>query len=289
MSAAGLDRRLHAFRDDLADRRLADRVAAARFVDGEPRQVTAASAPVRSAPRADAALDTEVLLGELVLVFEERDGWAWVQLEDDGYVGYVPAAALGPRGAPATHRVTALRTFIFPEPSIKAPPVALVSMGARLAVAREEGKLLKLADGGYVSARHAEPIASSSCDPVAVAGRFLGAPYLWGGKTSLGLDCSGLLQVAMHSAGRACPRDSDMQRAALGRPCPADLDGSSLKRGDILFWKGHVGLVCAPLRLLHANAHHMEVVEEPLGPAIERIAAGGTPLLALGHVATTEP
>lgn len=270
---ATLDPRLYAFRPDLADRRLEGRVAATRFVDGEDHRVMAASAPLRRTPRHDSALDTEALRGERVRVFEEREGWAWGQLAGDGYVGWLPSAALGQPGDPPTHRVSALRTFVFPAPDIKLPPTVALSMGALLAVRGEAGALAET-DAGFVPARHLAPLDRPARDWVAVAERFVGTPYLWGGRTSLGLDCSALVQLALAAAGIACPRDSDMQANGVG----AAVDHSRpdrLMRGDLLFWKGHVAIVAGEGRLLHANGHHMETVIEPLQQAVARIAGMG--------------
>jgi len=266
-----LDRRIHAFRPDLAARHLAGQVEAARFADAQPMRVVVPSAPLRREPRPDAALDTEALAGELVQVYEREEGWAWVQLAGDGYVGYLPDDALRPDQPMPTHRVTALRTFVYPGPSIKLPPLASLSLNAGVAVAEEKGDFAILADGGQVFLKHLAPADRFEADFVAVAERLLGVPYLWGGKTSLGLDCSGLTQLALAAAGIASPRDSDMLEAALGSAIPFDESLSGLERGDLIFWKGHVGILTDPDTLLHANGYTMTVHREPLREARDRI------------------
>jgi cell wall-associated NlpC family hydrolase len=245
-----------------------------RPLDGRPYEVAEPTAPLRHAPSPDAPLDTEALKGERVTVFETtEEGWAWGQLAADGYVGYIPAGALREPGPVPTHKVTALRTLVFPGPSAKLPPVEALPLGCRLAVARVEEPFAVTASGGYVPARHLTALDSAERDFVAVAERFLGAPYLWGGKTSLGVDCSGLLQVALTACGVPCPRDSDMQEKALGEPLGPPLDLSMLRRGDLLFWRGHVAIVRDPATLVHASAFHMAVALEPIAEAIGRIRA----------------
>ena len=216
-------------------------------------------------------------MGERVMVYETtEEGWAWGQLEADGYVGFLPTGALRDPGSGPTHKVAALRTLVFPGPNIKLPPVASLALGCRLAVARSEPPFAVTASGGYVPAGHLVPLDSNETDFVAVAERFLGAPYLWGGKTNLGLDCSGLVQIALAACGAPCPRDSDMQEHALGTLIAPSPDMSMLRRGDLLFWKGHVAIVRGPATLIHANAHHMAVVSEPIAEAIARIRAAGS-------------
>ncbi|MFN3672757.1 MAG: C40 family peptidase [Bosea sp. (in: a-proteobacteria)] len=268
-----LDPRLTPARPDLAASHLRGQVEAREFVDPEPGFVVAPSAAGRREPRPDGPLDTEALRGEAVQVYERFEGWAWVQLALDGYVGYVPDTALRAQAPTPTHRVGALRTFVYPGRSMKLPPLEALSIGARVAVTGAIDDFLILADGGYVIASQLAPLASAEPDFVAVAERFLHVPYLWGGKTSLGLDCSGLTQLALAAAGVAAPRDTDMQEAALGEAVVFDETLSGLRRGDLVFWKGHVGILTDPQTLLHATAFTMTVMSEPLRVARDRIAA----------------
>ncbi len=264
------DPRLTPARPDLADIRLKGVVAAERYVAGMPARVVVPSAPLRRAPRPDAGLDTEAMGGDAVLVFERRDGFAWVQIARDGYVGYLAEGTLGPVDPAPTHRVAALRTFVYPAPDLKRPAITHLSLGAAFASEAREGDYLRM-PGGYVFAGHAVPLGTIEPDFAATAERLVGTPYLWGGRTSLGLDCSGLVQLCLESAGRACPRDADQQERALGKLLPPGLDG--LARGDLVFWRGHVGLMLDADRLIHANGHHMAVAVEPLREAVDRIAA----------------
>jgi cell wall-associated NlpC family hydrolase len=269
-----LDPRITPARPDLAAKHLEGKVEAARFAEGEDYEVIDAQAPMRRQPAPDAPLDTEALMGERVTIYEfNEEGWAWGQLAADGYVGWLPAnALLKPRAAP-THKVTALRTLAFPGNSIKAPPVAAPPLGSRLGVLRQQDRFA-VANIGFLPAAHLAPLDHAEADFVTVAERFLGTPYLWGGKTNYGLDCSGLVQVALNACGIACPRDSDMQERALGTP----VDPSDLRRGDLVFWKGHVAIVRDETSFVHANGFHMQVAIEPIAAAIARIAAAGSPM-----------
>ncbi|MDP4003912.1 C40 family peptidase [Methylobacterium sp. NEAU K] len=263
-----LDPRLTPSRPDVADIRLRGRVAAERYVAATPRRVVTPVAPLRRGPSPEAGLDTEALLGDAVDLYAEQDGFAFVQLVRDGYVGYMPAACLGRVDPEPTHRVTALRTFLYPEPDLKRPVRAHLSLGARLVVTGERGPYLET-PGGYVYARHCAAAAHREADYAATAERLVGTPYLWGGRTSLGLDCSGLVQLCLDAAGLPCPRDADMQERDLGQPLPLDFDG--LRRGDLVFWRGHVGMMRDARTLIHANGHHMAVAVEPLAGAVARI------------------
>ena len=266
------DPRITPARPDLAARHLEGRVSAARFVDGDEREVIDAQTPVREAPSPDAALMTEALLGERVIVYEFNDeGWAWGQLAEDGYVGWLPASALlAPREAP-THQVTALRTLAFPGPSIKLPPVVMPPLGAKLAVLRQQDRFAA-SPIGFLPAAHVSPLGTKESDFVAVAERFLGTSYLWGGKTNYGIDCSGLAQVSLHACGVACPRDTDMIEREVGRR----IDLADASRGDLIFWKGHMAIVRDAATIVHANAYHMAVAIEPIAGAIARISKAGS-------------
>lgn len=275
---SGLEPRLHAFRPDIADAKLKGKVETQRFVEAISRRVVVASAPLKRTPRPDASLGSEVLYGEIFRVFEETaEGWSWGQLETDGYVGYVPTAALGSLVPEPSHRVTALRTFVYPGPDLKLPPLCNLSIGSRLALAEEtetRGMRYRLLTGGSgaVIADHVAALeAPTEGDYVAVAERFLEAPYLWGGRTSLGLDCSALVQVSLAACGHAAPRDADLQETTLGEAVEGGITGK-LARGDFVFWRGHVGILADRQRIVHASAAHMLVVSEPLGEAVRRIA-----------------
>src|SRR5882757_10809511 len=229
----GLDPRITPARGDLAAKHLAGVVEAQRFVEGKAYEIGAAQAPVRDAPSHAAELQTEALKGERITIYDiSDDGWAWGQLAGDSYVGYLPASALCAPGPAATHKVSALRTFSFPGPSIKLPPLETLSFGCQLAVARVDGPFAITAAGSHVPALHLAPVETKETDFVAVAERFLGTPYLWGGKSSIGIDCSGLLQLALLACGIPCPRDTDMQERALGSAL-ARPEGGPLRRGDL--------------------------------------------------------
>jgi len=266
------DPRRHAYRASLAAESLRGRVEAPRYVEGVRRQVEASSLPLRREPRFDAILDSEALFGETLTLVDESEGWAWVQLARDGYVGYMPSEGLTSAVTTPTHRVAALRTYVYASPDIKTPPLALLSLNALLSGAGEEGRFLALQSGGFVIAEHVRKLDEPSRDFVDVALGFRGTPYLWGGRTSLGVDCSGLVQLASEAAGLSCPRDADMQANEVGRQL--DWQGpDALARGDLVFWDGHVGIMTGAHDLVHASAYQMMVVEEPLAEARARIAS----------------
>jgi cell wall-associated NlpC family hydrolase len=220
-------------------------------------------------PDRAAARSTQLLHGEVLTVYETRaDGLAWGQAALDGYVGYVDAAALGPAQGQG-RRITALWSQVYAEPSVRARTIVELPFLAEVAVTGSSGAFARLRGGGNVPLPHLEPVGT---DWVGLAERFIGVPYLWGGRSARGLDCSALVQLALLGSGHAAPRDSDMQAALIGDEIAPH---AALRRGDLVFWRGHVGIMRDAETLLHANAHHMAVASEPLQPAIARIAAAG--------------
>ncbi len=275
------DPRLTPARPDLAAKYLEGRIEARRFVTGEAFEISDSIAPLRGAPSSDAMLLTQALMGERVTIYDrDGEGFAWGQLNSDGYVGWLPDRALAKPAAAPTHRITALRTFAFPGPSIKLPPVDTLVMGAAVTVIRDDGVFAVTRGGWYLPRRHVGPIDRHVDDFVAVAEQFAGTPYLWGGKSSLGIDCSGLVQIALNAAGIGCPRDSDMQQDGLGRALDA-AESKKLRRGDLMFWNGHVAIVRDADTIVHANAHHMATSIENTREAIARIKAAGSDITAI--------
>jgi cell wall-associated NlpC family hydrolase len=267
-----LDPRLNAFRPDLADARLRERIAAPRYAEPSKAQSVAAVADLRRAPRPDSPVDTQVLYGEIVNLFDTVEGWCWVQAEDDSYVGYMADTALTSRTLHPTHIITAPRTFLYPGPDMKLPAEAALSIGSRIAVTGEAEtrgtRYLTLANGGAVIAAHAAPLGHHAADPVSVAERLLETPYLWGGRSGHGIDCSGLVQMAYAMCGVPLQRDTAMQKYTAGRPLA---DASQLRRGDLVFWSGHVAMMADEKTIIHASGHAMTVVREGFEEAVARI------------------
>lgn len=260
-------------RPELAARSLEGQLRAERYAASTPMQCVAPSAAVRAQPDTASELQDQLLFGEVFDVLQTEAGWAWGQARRDGYVGWTPLAGLSAEVLAPTHRVMALRTGAMAEADFKSPTMAFYSLNALVTVEAVEGRYARDARAGWFAAEHLRPIGElADAEPVAVAERFLAAPYQWGGRDSLGLDCSGLVQQALYGCGRGCPRDADMQEAELGRPIAPD----ELRRGDLVFWDGHVAWMLDEARVLHANAFHMAVASEPLADLTARMRANGS-------------
>ncbi len=266
-TSPGLDPRANVYRPDLADISLAGRVAAAHYAEPMALVCTAPTTALRSRPSDEAIAVSELLLGETFTVFEISGGWAWGQCEHDSYVGYARADAFGPPQGIATHRVIAPQGLVFSEADIKSPLRSTLPLNARVAVADTQGRFHALGSGGFVHDRHVAPVGCYADDMFGLAHEFLGTPYLWGGRTRAGIDCSGLVQTVLIACGHPCPRDTDQQRATVGVPA----DASTTKRGDLVFFPGHVGIMASDTDLLHANAFWMNTVIEPLADVIDRL------------------
>ena len=266
-----LDHRLHAYRPDLADVKLRGHTDAKRFVEGVIMEVVVPVTTIHREASSTAMQTTQALFGERLMAFEIRDDWVWCQLERDGYVGYIAKAAVSNDLTKPTHRVSVPSTFLYPLPDIKSQSPISLPMNAKLEIVASDEKFSKLSNGKYVFTKHVRSLNEFESDFVSVAEKFLDVPYYWGGKTAQGLDCSGLVQTSLEVCGISSPRDTDMQERQLGQNLMInDLDG--LRRGDLVFWKGHVGIMVDQKTLLHANGYHMMTVKEPLAEAVTRIA-----------------
>jgi len=269
------DPRITPWRDGIAARSLEGVLEAEVYLDPKAMGCVAAATGIHAAADAASEQMDQLLFGERFEVLEEEGAWVFGQAARDGYVGFVRADALQPAGPLPTHRVAAIRTYAFAEASIKSRALGPYSINSLVHVEAVEGKLAKVTGAGWMTAAHLEPIGTSEDDWVAVAERFLGAPYLWGGRESLGLDCSGLVQQALFAGGQACPRDTDQQQE-LG----AEIAAADFNRGDLVFWKGHVAIGLGYGHIIHANGHHMATAIEPLAEAVARISAGGSDPIA---------
>jgi hypothetical protein len=263
-----MDPRLTLARPDLAAADLQGLQAAPAYRATVRRQCIVPVADLRRAPDALAEQDDQLLFGELFEVLDETAGYAWGRVVRDGYVGYLPLAALGPPGEAPTHRICALRAFAFSEPDFKSAAVGPYALNALVRIEAEEGRYRKAAGAGWFAQQHLAPIGTLETDPAAIAEQFVGAPYRWGGRDGLGIDCSGLIQQSLFACGLGCPRDAD-QQAGLGEP----VEPAALRRADLVFWPGHVAMMLDETRLIHANSFHMACAIEPLAAALARIDA----------------
>ena len=264
------DPRLTLARGDLASADLEGIVRAGRYVRPLTLRCTAPAAAVRHTADAGSDQRDQLLYGEVFDVLDEAHGWAWGQARRDGYVGFVKRAALGEPGPAPTHRVSALRAYAFAAPDLKAPAAGPLTLNSLVTLGLRRDRFAMAQGLGWMFEHQLTAVGRFEADFVAVAERFVGAGYLWGGREADGLDCSGLVQQAMFACGRSCPRDTDQQQV-LGAPVEAE----ALRRGDLVFWPGHVAIMLDRRRIVHASGHHGAVVVESLAGAITRIVAAG--------------
>jgi cell wall-associated NlpC family hydrolase len=270
-AALTLDKRVNAYRPDLAHIDLSDRIGAQHFAIPAPVTCVVPVTGVLLSPDAASENISQLLLGETFICLEKRGDWLWGQCAHDAYVGYVRAAAFaGGTLAAATHRVGAAQAHVFSAPSIKSEILNPVYRGSPLAITATDGKFSELGSGGFIRSSTLVPANAVAADWVAQARDFIAAPYVWGGRTRAGVDCSGLVQSALMACGIACPRDSDMQAREIGIAVP-EADWQNLQRGDFVFFPGHVGIMHDRQNLLHANAFHMQTLIEPLADVIARL------------------
>lgn len=273
--------RLLAARGDVAAAHLKGQIEAERYVEPVDMQVTAGVAAIRRTPCDDGPMDTQALFGEVFAVLEEKDGWAWGFSRHDGYVGYIDMAALSAPVRPVTHRVSALRTYLFSGPDLKSAPHCLLSMNAKINAGEKRGRFVDAGGSGWVFEGHLVSLDHAEPDYVTVAERFAGTPYLWGGKESLGLDCSGLVQTSLEAAGISILRDTDMQESELAARFSTIAADAPRQRGDIVFWSGHVGIMVDETRILHANAHYLQTVIEPVSETERRAVSNDSPVTSV--------
>jgi cell wall-associated NlpC family hydrolase len=283
-AGAGGDARLTPARGDLAADFLRGHVEADKFVEGQTRTIMTAHSGLYTGPDTASRRLGELLYGENFLVLDEQGGWAWGQSVDDLYVGYIRAATLGEKANTATHRIWLGLSHVYPQPDLKTPPLNQLPLGARVVIkdGHAENGFLQAQDLGWIYKKHLSPMGAAH-DHVNVASMFSGAPYLWGGRTMNGIDCSGLVQISLMMAGIKAPRDSDQQQHAF----KSDISENDLKRGDLVFFKGHVGIMTDAKNILHANAFHMKVLNEPLAEVKARIASdtgNAQPITGIGRV-----
>jgi cell wall-associated NlpC family hydrolase len=243
-------------------------------------QVSAGVTALRASPQPDATQVSQVLFGECVTLHHEEGAFGLIRCHHDGYVGWVLMEALSAPALETTHRVRAARLHAYAEPKISAAPHFVLGVGARLtATGERDGRYIRFERAGWIVDHLVAPVDQCESDPASVAERFLGTPYLWGGRDCLGMDCSGLLQIAFAACGITAPRDSDMQREWFGDAIKDWQAPDALQRNDLICWQGHIGIMLDADTLLHANGTFMQTLHEPLRPAIARIATEyGEPL-----------
>ena len=264
-----LDPREFAFRPTIAASYLQGIVAADQFSDGVVCSVTESVLPLKNKPNDQAERASEMLFGEKFIVYERQGAWAWGQSQTDGYVGFVKINGLSDQPASPTHEIKELKTFVYQRPDIKSPVIKELSMGSRVSLKEKGENFICLKEGGWIVKKHVVELNIKEASFIAVAKKYIGTPYLWGGRSSNGLDCSALVQLSLSRVGILAPRDTDQQEETVGCFCGKNPEG--IEKGDLLYTQGHVAISSGRDLVLHANVHHMRVVEEPLQAFLSRL------------------
>ena len=272
VKSQGLDPRTTLARKDLADTALKARVRAERYAPIKSKVVSTGIVDVKKTPNNSAPLLTQAFFGEEVSMLDEANGWAFCQLNSDGYVGFLKSEHLSTHGLQPSHSVAVPLSHVYPKPDVRAPIGMAIPFGAQVTISEgvEEKRFSEVRGLGWIYKRHLKPLGSLNADYLQTAAMFLHAPYVWGGKTALGLDCSALVQLALNYAGKDCPRDTDQQLEMLGRSVGANI--SACEKGDLVFFPGHVGFMLDKMRLLHANATYMRVTLDKLESVVSRLS-----------------
>jgi cell wall-associated NlpC family hydrolase len=281
------DRRITPARPDIAAAQLRGEVVADRFVEGTPYRVVADGTSLRFTPDANAGVETQLLFGETFVVFDRADGWCWGQLEFDGYVGYVPADALAPHPWQATHMVGVRSTHLYPAPDLKRPPLGMASISCPVRVIGEDNGFCQLESGEWIFSGHLLATTETAPDYIAHGSKLIGTPYLWGGRSGQGIDCSAFVQLSLRLAGISAPRDSDQQERQLGVPVEIDTPGdfSALMAGDLVYFPGHVGIYVDGWQFLHANAFDMQVALHRFSDVLDRAKAADAGVTSIRRIA----
>ena len=280
-----LDPRVTPAKPNLAAEHLRGKVTAPRYTRGITLEIVVPKTNLLREPNVGGQLESELLFGERFVAYELDEHFTWGQAEYDGYVGYVTASSLAATGAAATHRVSVRQSRTYTEPSGKAFSPYALSLGSKVAAVGDRGRFLEVASPSgpnlFVPSSHLTALAERADDFVAVAAIFLGVPYLWGGRTSAGLDCSALVQLALAEAGIKAPRDSDQQREAVGEAIGGAEALAQMHRGDLVFWKNHVAIAFDERRIIHANALAMAVSIDEVAPFARAAEASDGPVIAV--------
>ena len=273
------DTRITPIRRDLASTAYKAIVKRKKYVTAKLATVKSAFTPLYS--NKGSKLSTQLLYGEECDVFETKNGWSWIQSRRDNYVGYTPTINLTRKIYKPNSKVISLRTVIYTKPDIKSVTKGYLSFNSLVEVIKIKGKYSLIKNLGWCPSLDLVKIKSSKFNHIDLSKQYLDTPYLWGGRDSMGIDCSGLVQNLHQINNRPFPRDTDMQEMFVTNEVKYEKD---LKAGDLVFWKGHVAMMIDNSNIIHANAFHMKTAIEPLSTAKKRILKSNGKIKKLGRL-----